>query len=80
MNMVETLICKLEDLDEEYILPQELLRIAYSNRLGDEFEAREKMVRNVIKAKRDAGFPLGSNFFEDVWPVVLKAYLKGGVE
>jgi hypothetical protein len=75
MNMIESLICKLEDLDEDYIFPQELLRIAYSNRLGDEWEAREKMVSRIIRAKREAGFPLKSNFFDDVWPVVLEAYL-----
>lgn len=41
-----------------------------------ECAARQQIVRDIIKAKRDAGFPLTSVFFKDVWPVVLAAYLK----
>lgn len=42
--------------------------------------ARERRNANVIgqipRAKRQAGFPLKSVFFRDVWPVVLEAYLE----
>jgi len=43
-------------------------------------QARDRRNANVIgqipRAKRQAGFPLKSVFFRDVWPVVLEAYLE----
>jgi DNA-binding protein H-NS len=42
-------------------------------------QIRDRRNANVIgqipRAKRQAGFPLKSVFFRDVWPVVLEAYL-----
>ena len=50
-----------------------------SNRLANASE-RDRRNANVIgqipRAKRQAGFPLKSVFFRDVWPVVLEAYLE----
>ena len=77
--MIKSLISdlqKLVDNGEIYITAKDLLGLAYSDTLVNEWEAREKMIRNIIRAKREAGFPLKSVFFEDVWPVVLKAYLE----
>lgn len=46
-----------------------------------EHEGREKIVRNIIRAKREAGYRVSCNFFEDVWPKARDALLKekGGV-
>lgn len=38
-----------------------------------EAKARAKIVDRIIRAKREAGFPLKSVFFTDVWPVALDA-------
>jgi hypothetical protein len=79
-NMLEQLIRELQSLadsGEVYIDIRGLLKVAYSERRADEWDARERIIRNIVRAKRDAGFPLDSDFFRDVWPVVLKSYLEG---
>ena len=78
-NMLEKLIRELQsraDSGEGYIDVRELLTVAYSKRKADEWDAREEIIKNIVRAKREAGFPLESNFFKDVWPVVLRAYLE----
>lgn len=36
-----------------------------------ECDAREEIISKIRKAKRDVGFPLGCDFFKDVWPVAI---------
>ena len=38
-----------------------------------ECAARQKIIFDIIRAKRDAGFSRDCNFFQDVWPVALAA-------
>lgn len=64
-----------EDVD---VLPQEMLLLLAADHPGllREQENRQQIIRDIVKAKRDAGAPLGSVFFRDVWPSALAA-LKG---
>ena len=50
-----------------------LVRLAYGDRAGDEFDARERIVRRIVQAKREAGFPVICDFFDVVWPEALSA-------
>lgn len=51
--------------------PAELIRAAYGERASKEYEAREAMVRDVVRAKRELGLrgsELRASFFRDIWP------------
>ncbi len=48
---------------------ERLKRMLYS----PEQDARQQMIRDVLRAKRDAGFPQDAIFFKEVWPVALAA-------
>ena len=48
----------------------------HMERTTKQHEAREEIIRQIIKAKRDAGYPLKSVFFKDVWPPALEALNK----
>jgi hypothetical protein len=53
----------------------ELLRAALA-RLQSLNRRHAQIIGMIPRAKRQAGFPLKSVFFRDVWPVVLAAYLE----
>lgn len=59
--------------DDAAVSVMRLIEIVFSPEVVEEHKARERMVRDVVKAKRDAGFPLDSVFFRDVWPPALAA-------
>jgi hypothetical protein len=54
-----------------------LIEIIFADqpRVIEEHKARERLVWDVIKAKRDAGYPRDAVFFVSVWPEALQALL-----
>jgi hypothetical protein len=74
--------CFLEDTDPDsrwyFVLYSEvatLLNEVYRIPLH-EAKAREKIIRRIIRAKREAGYPLKCDFFADVWPAALAALIE----
>jgi hypothetical protein len=78
MNKLQDIISGLQNLadsGETHVNVYDLLKIAYSERMAKEWEAREQIIWGIVRAKRQAGFRSDCKFFEDVWPLVLKVYL-----
>lgn len=72
------LIAKLQQSIDECgdgsISEKALMELAFAgSRALSEWKAREAIVLDIIRAKRDAGFPRDSVFFKDIWPVALAA-------
>lgn len=73
---VSELIEWLEERRDEVCLPpmDDLIRAAYGDRRADEHLARQRMVLDARRAKRDLGLrgeELKKSFFRDVWPGIL---------
>ena len=71
-EVAERLI-KLADAGIELLPENELAAIAYGERAGKENEARKRVVQRMARAKVEAGFSRDAVFFDEVWPVALKA-------
>lgn len=59
------------DLDEH-----EVVGLLFGARCEKESRGRERLVRSVIAAKVEAGMGMGLNFFDDIWPVIFRGYLR----
>ena len=57
-------------MTDEYVSS---VRAQYGMCSEEECAARQKIIFDIIRAKRDAGFKRDCNFFQDVWPVALAA-------
>ena len=74
-QLVEALKKSISSDGDSVLSVRELIEISDPGRLR-EYDAREEIVRNIVRAKRDLGEPMSSNFFADIWPRAMKA-LKG---
>lgn len=78
---IEAIIADLQEhsLEHEKLVPllRELLEYRrtpeYSVSLK-ELRARAAIIKEIIRAKRDAGVPMDAVFFSDVWPPALEAW------
>lgn len=69
---IEALQRSIELHGDTAICYRQFLEIVFPESIR-EYDARETIVRNIIKAKRDLGEPMSSDFFRDIWPKALKA-------
>jgi hypothetical protein len=76
-KILEQLAAARERLgDGHHVTPLELLDLVYAKerpRQVQEFKARDQLVRDVLRAKLQAGYSHRSVFFKDVWPAALHA-------
>jgi hypothetical protein len=71
MNTKDLIEWLVETGEDSLPAPVELIRAAYGERASKEYEAREVMVRDAVRAKRELGLrgkELNASFFRDIWP------------
>ncbi len=71
-EMIKALTDSIQQDGDTPVGERALIEMFAPDRLR-EFDARQQIIRNIIKAKRDLNESLSCNFFEDIWPKALSA-------
>lgn len=71
-QMIKTLTDSIEKDGDSNIGVRAMIEMFDPGRLH-EYDAREQIVRSIVRAKRDLKAPMSSNFFADIWPKALAA-------
>jgi hypothetical protein len=71
-QMIKTLTESIEQDGDTPVGERALIEMFAPDRLR-EYDARQEIIRNIIRAKRDLKAPMECNFFADIWPKALAA-------
>lgn len=68
-----------EAIDETDLDEHDVVGLLFGDRCERESRGRERLVKSVIEAKREfgaTGLRMKVNFFDEIWPVVFRGYLR----
>ncbi len=71
-QMIKALTESIEQDGDTSVGERALIEMFAPDRLR-EYDAREQIVRSIVRAKRDLKAPMECNFFADIWPKALAA-------
>lgn len=74
-HLIDRLQQSIAEDGDSVISVIDVIDIVGGKRAADEYRARERLVRNIVRAKRQLKAPMSADFFRDIWPQALSGLL-----